>query len=117
MSDDDQRIEIAKAHFGADNYRVKLIAHPRPCHYQWYDAEGNQVNTPEYTSCLNAIHAAEKTLTEEQLNEYGAYLNSAASDGVSLQCPEHSEIACVAMSTAARRAEAFLKAIGKWTES
>ena len=71
---------------------------------------------PDYLTDLNAMHHAEKVLTEEQINEYGAHLKGRDGETVSLYSPEHREIAKVAMASAAQRAESFLKTIGKWKE-
>ncbi len=65
---------------------------------------------------LNIMHEAEKVLTKEQLELYGAYLNQSSSNYVSIYCPAFGEIACVAMSTASARAEAFLKTLNLWKE-
>ena len=58
---------------------------------------------PQFHACLNAMHWAEKTLDYNELNDM--------EESVSFHfgvTPFH--------STAAQRAEAFLKAIGKWQE-
>ena len=60
---------------------------------------------PDYPQDLNAMHEAEKVLTREQEKEYAYQLEAAC-------CPlEYGWHA-----TAAQRAEAFLKTIGKWEE-
>lgn len=69
---------------------------------------------PDYPNDLNAMHRAELLLTEEQIGEYGANLIGRDGETVSLWAPAHYEIAKVAMASAAQRAEAFLKATGKW---
>jgi hypothetical protein len=61
---------------------------------------------PNYCNDLNAMHEAEKTLSEEVRNHYidllgDIYLNSWE----------------FATATSMQRAEAFLKTIGKWEES
>ena len=64
-----------------------------------------QVWTPEthgYCYDLNAMHEAEKTLTNEQWDYYCEEL------GGSLRACAH--------ATASLRAEAFLRTIGKWEE-
>ena len=72
-------------------------------------------NLPDYLHDLNAMHEAEKVLTEDQLSDYGAFLKGKDNESVSLYTPEHREIAKVAMASAAQRAEAFLRTIDKWT--
>jgi hypothetical protein len=62
-------------------------------------------SVPNYCNDLNAMHEAEKTLSEEVRNHYidllgDIYLNSWE----------------FATATSMQRAEAFLKTIGKWEE-
>lgn len=61
---------------------------------------------PDYCSDLNAMHEAEKVLTDEQRDLYylrhlGAWINPVVS----------------IYATARQRAEAFLRTIGKWEEA
>ena len=70
---------------------------------------------PNYLNDLNAMHEAEKTLTKANWGGYAAELyriTDAHNHGIS---PNHHWLA-VAFSTAAQRAEAFLRTIGKWEE-
>lgn len=68
-----------------------------------------RMGCPPYARDLNAMHEAEKLLTETQLREYDKWLESRRF--------------AIALETyawhaaAAQRAEAFLRAIGKWTDS
>ena len=62
---------------------------------------------PDHRSDLNAMHEAEKVLTEEQRDEYAAMLIITAGTG---------HVFDIAHLTAAQRAEAFLRALGKWEE-
>lgn len=68
---------------------------------------------PEYTYDLNAMHEAEETLTKKQHWQYITHL-------VELTGAEwtdaYEEVMVVAHATAAQRAEAFLKTVGKWKE-
>ena len=71
---------------------------------------------PDYLNDLNAMHEAEKVLTKANWGGYAAELyriTDAHNHGIS---PNHHWLA-VAFSTAAQRAEAFLRTIGKWEES
>jgi len=54
---------------------------------------------PDYVNDLNAMHEAEKVLTQKQRDEYRHWL-----------CPD-------IFSTARERAEVFLKTLGKWEDS
>lgn len=64
---------------------------------------GSPQPIPDYLNDLNAMHDAEKVLTDEQWDLYCGYL------GGSLR-------SC-ASATASQRAEAFLRTIGKWEET
>ena len=63
---------------------------------------------PDYLNDFNAMHEAEKTLTDDQLIDYAEWL------GVCFD--ENPSKACVVLlrATVAQRAEAFLRTIGKW---
>lgn len=66
---------------------------------------------PDYCNDLNAMHEAEKSLTREQLVDYCNFrLRFVTGEGM---CEDYKMIC----STAAQRAEAFLRTIGKWEES
>ena len=65
---------------------------------------------PDYLNDLNAMHQAEKVLKEEHLDAYGDWLADGNSSG-----GRPSEL-CHWHATAAQRAEAFLRTIGKWVE-
>jgi len=79
---------------------------------------------PDYLEDLNAMHEAEKTLTEEQREVYAAELYCLLpydeNHGPNPDCPEDGDIMTasnfqVAHATAAQRAEAFLRTLSKWT--
>ena len=61
---------------------------------------------PEYLNDLNAMHEAEKVLTNEQLEVYCNILHK----------PNHGVYWAI-HATASQRAEAFLRTIGKWEEA
>ena len=62
------------------------------------------VDVPNYLNDLNAMHEAERTMGDPQLwDEYQSYLSDAMRN-----------IGWIYHATAAQRAEAFLKTIGKW---
>jgi hypothetical protein len=64
---------------------------------------------PDYTQDLNAIHEAEKVLTDDQLFVMGRWLRHST----------RSTLVGVAIMTAnaPQRAEAFLKTLNKWEDS
>ncbi len=59
---------------------------------------------------LNAMHEAEKVLTHDQLQQYVDQLNRLRQDGWG---NKHIDAYCC---TAAQRAEAFLRTLGKWED-
>jgi hypothetical protein len=61
---------------------------------------------PDYLNDLNACHEFEKTLTPGQFDNYREHLMN--------DCLQRGSSPWVA--TAAQRSEAFLRALGKWTE-
>jgi hypothetical protein len=63
-------------------------------------------HVPDYINDLNAMHEAEKVLTNEQLEVYCNILHK----------PNHGVYWAI-HATAAQRAEAFLRTIGKWEEA
>jgi len=69
---------------------------------------------PDYLNNLNAMHEAERVLTEAQKVEYARHIFCAEQ-----QAHEESDETwhrCV-FAAAAQRAEAFLRTIGKWEEA
>lgn len=101
MTNEQQRIEIAKA-----------------CGWEWHQTDGGGCyvtpdkmgsvrewhSLPDYTTDLNAMHHAEEVLTRGRMYEY--FLNLPGRS-------HHDNI----RATAAQRAEALLKTIGKWNDS
>jgi hypothetical protein len=97
MSPDKQNIAIAEAcgvvskdHWGA-LYKTE---------------QGYARDCPDYLNDLNTMHEAEKSLDDvTQRGDYWDYLSSLTHEGFEM---------CHA--TAAQRAEAFLRTVGKWEE-
>lgn len=77
------------------------------CPVEWAEKRFFQV-IPDYLNDLNAMHEAEEVLTDRvgYLIELGGCVQDAAVEDWWL----------VAHATAAQRAEAFLKTIGKWED-
>jgi hypothetical protein len=77
---------------------------------------------PDYLNDLNAIHEAETILDGGSVDERSLWLDYLA---IACNCPKTQNAAelrfetnyLVARATAAQRAEAFLRAIGKWGDS
>ena len=68
--------------------------------------ENPVIEIPEYLSDLNAMHDAEKVLQDGQWMDYSNVLIDV------VPCSRRGMI----HATAAQRAEAFLKTIGKWED-
>ena len=61
---------------------------------------------PDYLNDLNAMHEAEETLMHDDPHGYGCY-----------SCDLYEQYGNTVHLTAAQRAEAFLRTIGKWEET
>jgi hypothetical protein len=72
------------------------------CHW-----DGGDPCSPDYTGDLNAMHEAEETLTFNYWNRYAQWLR---------ELTRSNRRFLIAHATAAQRAEAFLRTIGKWEE-
>ncbi len=68
---------------------------------------------PDYLNDLNAMHEAEKVLKHQQWPDYWNWLFVASTRQSGTGKAEYK----VAHASAAQRAEAFLRTIGKWEES
>jgi hypothetical protein len=108
MTTEEQRIAIAEVcgytnvrydyANGSDTFKSWLANHPR--------FAGNGI--PDYLNDLNAMHEAEETLTVDQLESYREVLSDLLND----DC----RMGLAINATAAQRAEAFLRTIGKWRD-
>ena len=78
-------------------------------------AGDNWEYVPDYLNDLNAMHEAEKVLTYEQAEEFVEQLYLADQKNNLAENPPPWRFN-VASATAAQRAEAFLKTIGKWED-
>lgn len=65
-------------------------------------------NCPDFCNDLNAMHEAEKVLTELQCTFFASHLRERLED--------HSASRYIWHATARQRAEAFLRTLGKWEE-
>lgn len=82
----------------------------------WKSPEGKYVRhgPPKYSTDLEAIHAAVRTLSMEQQTEYGEILCTICLKG-NYDCIIEEDIWANALTaTAEQCSEAFLKRIGKW---
>lgn len=114
-----QRIEIAKVHLGFEDFDWLIVAIdlPRILHGAKRN-ESRWIEVPYYLSDLNAMHEAEKTL-----KDWNKYVCMIAKVIVGDTRPKasgndyHVATSVIIHATAAQRAEAFLRTIGKWENS
>ena len=111
MKPEEQRIAIAKA-------RAWELVTDNPLYEPyWEDPKGNKIGVscgmrcPDYLNDLNAMHEAENSLSPIEQCQFAENLFQlmVGEHGVSIFMKIH--------ATAAQRAEAFLRTIGKWVES
>lgn len=112
MKPEAQRIAIAEA-CGWKKCRYveglrDVIGEP-PAKWKGYYAPGQEVAwAPDYLGDLNAMHEAEKMLTEIQCAFYRQNLHEIITDIPASRYVWH--------ATAAQRAEAFLRTLNRWTD-
>ena len=116
MNPEQQRVAIAEAcgwsHKTLDNET-----------YWWHDENNKSLPPsddgmracPNYLNDLNAMHDAEKVLTNEQDLEYSCALEQVVEGRFVTNNSE--DMRRLRSATASQRAEAFLRTIGKWEES
>ena len=113
MTPDQQRVAIATACGWTDIRRQRLYAGDQDL---WgtklIGGEKHRNRLPDYLGDLNAMHEAEKVLTDKGVNAWWAYV---ANINRNNPRPFGSETAVHA--TAAQKAEAFLRTLGLWTET
>lgn len=102
MRPGDQRIAIAQACGWTKIHGTHLVGYPSTGAGDYF------VSVPDYLTDLNAMHEAEKVLTDSQLVGFRIHLIR-NSDGPSVE-------AAMCHATAAQRAEAFLKTLNLWKE-
>jgi hypothetical protein len=80
----------------------------------WHTSAG----IPDYLNDLNAMHEAEKVLSDGQRMTYYGHLVSIARKSLGIDpCESHYQPKFTTHATAAQRAEAFLCTVGRWVES
>ena len=103
MSPEAQRIAIAEAcEIVSKDKWGSLYKTPR----------GILRDCPDYLNDLNAMHQAEKVLTDEQDLEYSEVLEQVV--GARFNSNNGEDMRRLRSATAAQRAEAFLHTLGKW---
>lgn len=132
MKPEDQRLAIATA-CGALHHRWGRIVDGNPqcedcCQFLSEDSSNHCVlaEVPDYLNDLNAMHEAEATLNREQrdvfASELYALLPCDENHGPIFSEPDSGDVMSPSMfqisfAPADQRAEALLRAIGKWVES
>ncbi len=105
MTEQEQRIAIAEA----CGYTGINVQSPL-----WFSEDKGRF-VPDYPNDLNAMRDATLTLNEEQQNQFAAELMRVLIIN-SDQIPEPCVLFEFCNATAAQRAEAFLRTIGKWRD-
>ena len=128
MNKDNQRIAIAEAcggyeihYYGTENNGPESDINPlRLVGKRSKQGVGSWAvicSVPDYPTDLNAMHEAEKMLTVKQQHKFAEEVGHIIYNG-ELSVPDFRDnwYMCYLMmhTTAAQRAEAFLKTIGKW---
>ena len=108
MTPEAQRIAIAEACGWKTTSDSPNWAYYRP------DGRGWNGELPDYLNDLNAMHEAEKVLTDEQDLEYSEVLEQVV--GARFNSNNGEDMRRLRSATAAQRAEAFLRTVGKWEE-
>ena len=105
MTLEKQRIAIAEA------CGWKLS--PPNLEYKWLNpnTKWSEPELPDYLNDLNAMHEVENTLSKEQLLIYSEQIYYTAS-----KCEKETGLWRYLSASAAQRAEAFLRTIGKWED-
>jgi hypothetical protein len=89
--------------------------------YSWVEFKSGQLlkKLPDYLNDLNAMHEAEKVLNANQRINFACYLTEPVRDRIYnvIQRNLNYDVCFPALhATAAQRAEAFLRTIGKWED-
>lgn len=116
MTPAEQNIAIAEA----CGWKAENCWHPCNC-LDEYHSEGHWLDSelPSYTTDLNAMHEAEKVLSNKGELVRQCYLDNLCitTNGESAEMDgSYKEVWAMCHATAAQRAEAFLKTIGKWKD-
>lgn len=107
MSPEEQRIAIAEACGWKQRYSDE----------QWVKGSATQATPPDYCNSLDAMHEAEKVLTDDQQRSFRDYLLTITTNLTAWSDFDMGDdLQLMIDATASQRAEAFLKTIGKWKD-
>ena len=116
MTPEQQRIAIAEA-CGLTNVAPMIVKNVKH--------EGDDITVgiwsddgwvPQYLNDLNAMHEAEKVLTQDQMIDYSRHVGKSVTSHLPASRAAWMDFQLINV-TASQRAEAFLRTIGKWEES
>jgi len=117
MKPEQQRIAIAEA------CGWKLVEDNPDYEPYWEDPKGNMIakvgfqnRLPDYLNDLNAMHEAEKVLTQDQMIDYSRHVGKFVTSHLPASRAAWMDYRLL-NSTATQRAEAFLRTINKWEET
>jgi hypothetical protein len=113
MTPEKQRIAIAEAR---GHKILELEVHPA-ISYQWVLVDGERYIIDDYINDLNAMHEAEKLFMPPEQKSRWLDILSSVVIGRDIEWEDYHCFPEVAQATAAQRAEAFLRTLGKWEES
>lgn len=117
MTPEAQRIAIAEACGWTDCHCYSLASGKKPCG-RWMGQLPTEL--PDYLNDLNAMHEAEKVLSEERQRDYCRnILESFDKNRINWRTGRTlppTQCWITAHATAAQRAEAFLKTLNLWKE-
>ena len=122
MNEQEQRIAIAEACGWAIAHNCKNVDQPEAINvYKPMIIDGSRMGQtiallPDYCNDLNAMHEAEKAARVHLGQTYAKNLREVIDQDKRRNILRH-ETWVYYTATAAQRAEAFLKTIGKWEES
>ena len=115
MNPENQRIAIAEA-CGLTNVAPMIVKNVKH--------EGDDITVgiwsddgwvPQYLNDLNAMHEAEKVLTQDQMIDYSRHVGKSVTSHLPASRAAWMDFQLINV-TASQRAEAFLRTIGKWEE-
>lgn len=122
MTPEKQRIAIAEAcgwkpQGSRTDYMGGEVVHKETMYLSpngyTYATPSNGFGFPDWLNDLNATHEAEKVLTDSQRRAYVDALGCVVNGLCGCDSDDEFYFVC---ATAAQRAEAFIKAIGKWED-
>jgi hypothetical protein len=111
MTPDQQRIAIAQAcgwtNFSSGTHKGATLYGQHP------NARSSSWELPNYLGDLNAMHEAEKVLTQEQMIDYSRHVGKAVTSHLPASRAAWMDFKLI-HATAAQRAEAFLRTLNLW---